>query len=241
MLCNKLWKSCLCVVVDVKKFAQKIAVVLLVLLVASQLVLCVYLCNKNPSQGTGSVNFTIVVDAGHGGVDGGVQVDGVKESDLNLAYSKSLGNLLETCGFNVVYTRHGKDGLYGLPTQGFKRRDMQKRQQIILQSNANLVVSIHMNKFSQSIRSGPQVFYQSGSDSQFAQSVQQSLNSFTGNAHSALGGDFFVCRVSPCPAIIVECGFLSNPTDWQNLQTDVYRQQICQSIFNGMMLYLYST
>lgn len=80
--------------------------------------------------------FTVCIDAGHGGVDGGVTGvnTGVKESDLNLSVSRLLKEQFENCGITVVMTRKTKDGLYGTATSGFKRRDMEKRREIIEQS-----------------------------------------------------------------------------------------------------------
>ena len=222
---------------------KRIMAVLAVLIVL-QLALSVYLCVSTFSKkDTALIDFTVVIDAGHGGIDGGVVAkNGVKESDLNLQYSKELGKLFAERGFNVVYTRKDSGGLYGLPNSGFKQRDMKKRKEIIVGARPNLVLSIHMNKFSQSTRSGPQVFYQEGyEDGQIlAESLQKVFNNFTGNRHEAIDGDFYICRESPCTAVIVECGFLSNDNDSAQLQTDQYRQTICQKIFEGVMLYLYS-
>lgn len=121
-------------------------------------------------------------------------------------------------------------------------RDMLKRKEVICDSQPNLVISVHMNKFSSSVRTGPQVFYQEGKSDgqQLAVSVQKVFNDFTGNSHEAIAGDYFVCRESPCAAVIVECGFLSNEDETRLLQTQDYREKICFEIFKGVMLYLYS-
>ena len=223
--------------------SKKVIAVLLVLIVA-QLCLTTYLCVKQFGANSASlIDFTVVIDAGHGGIDGGVVgVDGVKESSLNLAYAKELGGLFERSGFNVVYTRKTEGGLYGLPTKGFKLRDMKARKEIVDGARPNIVISVHMNKFSASTRSGPQVFYQEGKDDgqTLAESLQRVFNDYTGNAHQAIAGDYYICREISCPAVIVECGFLSNADECALLQTDDYRQQVCNNIFNGVMLYLYS-
>lgn len=220
---------------------RKISAVLAVLILA-QLAVTVYICADDFALSkTSPVDFTVVIDAGHGGIDGGVVgADGTKESDLNLQYANTLGKEFETAGFNVVYTRRGANGLYGLPTKGFKRRDMLARKQVIDKASPNLVISVHMNKFSDSCRSGAQVFFQKGNDEgeMFAQSVQACLNDLSGNTHSALSGDFFVCREVSCPSIIAECGFVSNAAELALLKTDDYRNKICRGIFKGAMLYL---
>ncbi len=213
-------------------------------LIVIQLILTAVLCAKLfADKNTSIVDFTVVIDAGHGGVDGGVvSKSGVKESDLNLEYAKTLGEQFELGGFNVVYTRKSRDGLYGMATDGFKMRDMKKRREIINDCKPNLVISVHMNKFSQSARSGPQVFFQDGAEQGklLAESLQTVFNNLTGNRHEAIGGDFFICRESPCTAVIVECGFLSNDAEAEKLQTEAYRKEICARIFDGVMLYLYS-
>lgn len=218
-------------------------VLILLILIALQLALTTVLCVKQFAYNSKSlIDFTVVIDAGHGGIDGGVvSKSGVKESTLNLAYSKTLGKLFANAGFNVVYTRTNEDGLYGLPTNGFKRRDMLARKQIVDKAKPNLLLSIHMNRFSSNSRSGPQVFYQQGKiDGQtLAQSLQQVFNENTGNNHSSIAGDYYICREVDCPAAIVECGFLSNEQEAELLQTEAHRQLICDLIFKGVMLYLY--
>ena len=222
--------------------SKKVIAVLLALIVA-ELCLTAFLCVRQfSSQDTSLIDFTVVIDAGHGGIDGGVVgVDGVKESSLNLVYAKELGAIFEKGGFNVVYTRTTEGGLYGLPTKGFKLRDMQARKKTVDEARADLVISVHMNKFSQSTRRGPQVFYQEGKErgQALAESLQRVFNEFTGNNHEAIAGDYYICREIDCPAAIVECGFLSNADECAQLQTDEYREQICNYIFSGIMLYLY--
>lgn len=221
---------------------RKLAIVLLAL-IALQLTLTTVLCVKQfASSNQALIDFTVVIDAGHGGIDGGVvSSSGVKESTLNLAYSKTLGNIFSNAGFNVVQTRTTEDGLYGLPTNGFKRRDMQARKAIVDKAHPNLLISVHMNKFSASYRTGPQVFFQQGKEDgqSLAQSLQKIFNDSTGNRHEAIAGDFYICREIDCPAVIVECGFLSNDEEAALLQTEEHRQQICDLIFKGVMLYLY--
>ena len=223
---------------------SKNAVLLLLVLLVVQLALLLYLCSKQfEGQSTSLIDFTIVIDAGHGGIDGGVVApDGTKESDLNLVYAKALGNIAQDAGFNVLYTRTSSGGLYGLPTKGFKMRDMIARKKVVETSNANLVISIHMNKFADSRQHGPQVFYQRGSDLSFelASSVQKVLNSFANTNRTTQSGDYYICREVACPSIIVECGFFSNATDVANLLDEQYQQQMCENIFAGVMLYLYS-
>ncbi len=214
------------------------AILLTVLMVAN--VVCMVLLYSSRYSSV-ELGYTFVIDAGHGGIDSGVVGDsGITESSLTLLYANQLGGLLEDRAFGVVYTRTTSDGLYGLATSGFKRRDMEARRDIILDADADMVISIHMNYYSASSRSGPQVFYQEGSDSTLATSVQNALNDFTGNSHEALSGDYYICNCTDVPSIIVECGFLSNFTEEQLLITDSYRQELCYAIMVGVLQHLYS-
>ena len=128
----------------------------------------------------GEARPVIVVDAGHGGLDGGVvgTRTGVKESDLNLAVALLLGGMLEEDGFDVVFTRAGKGGLYLDGERGKKSADMRRRADIIARSGAVGVVSIHMNTFSDSSRRGAQVFFDASSSRgrALADAVQTELN-----------------------------------------------------------------
>ena len=87
----------------------------------------------------------IAIDAGHGGMDGGVcgVKTGVKESDLNLEIALILKEQLQELGFKVLLTRKTKDGLYDTTKKGFKRRDMQKRKEILQQENPSMIISLH--------------------------------------------------------------------------------------------------
>ena len=107
--------------------------------------------------------FCVVIDAGHGGIDGGVtgRNSKVAESEINLAIALKLQKLFENAAIKTVLTRKNAGGLYGLATKGYKRRDMQKRAEIIKNSGADLFISIHQNFYSDSSRRGAQVFFYS--------------------------------------------------------------------------------
>jgi len=189
-------------------------------------------------------NLVVVLDAGHGGIDAGVTgvVTGVKESDLNLEMAFVVKTKLENRGATVVMTRTDKGGLYGTTAKGFKLRDMEKRREIIQKASPDIVISIHMNKFSDGKRCGPQVFYQKGAvnGKALAESVQSVLNVFTKNNHESLSGDFYVCQCVDSPSVIVECGFLSNESDEKKLCDKSYQDALGEEIIKGIYLYLYS-
>ena len=199
------------------------------------------------SSGVEVDRYSIVVDAGHGGVDSGTigVITSNKESELNLLIANALGEYLTQAGVKVTYTRQTNDGLYGELTNGFKMRDMQARRDIITSANPDIVVSIHLNKFAIPSRRGVQVYYQTGRDSgeTLAGSIQDIFNTHvnlpqSGRGYEAQRGDFYMCRCVSVPACIVECGFLSNPEDDRLLDTAEYRDQIAYYIYAGIMNYL---
>ena len=198
---------------------------------------------KGIAEASVSYAPVIVLDAGHGGIDAGVRgkKSGIKESDINLAITYELKSCFESAGFCVVLTRKSQAGLYGLPTKGFKLRDMQKRRDIIQECGADMVISVHQNFYSDTSRRGAQVFFnkESQSGKQLAVCIQQSLNSMEGAAekNSPLIGDYYMLECTDSPSVIVECGFLSNESDEALLSDEEYRTQIAYAIFAGAVSY----
>lgn len=188
----------------------------------------------------------IVLDAGHGGIDGGVSGVNtmVKESDLNLQIVKKLEKYLISSDFNVVLTRNSDAGLYGVATKNRKKKDMQRRSEIINKVKPSLVVSIHMNKYSLSTRRGAQVFYKPNDEKgkKLANCVQNCFNKMEESSRecSALMGDYYILNCSEYPSIIAECGFLSNPEDEALLITEQYQDNIAYTIFKGIVEFLLS-
>lgn len=184
--------------------------------------------------------YTIVIDAGHGGRDGGaVGSSGVTESELNLEFSLKLKEMCEDYGFKVVLTRKDMNGLYSIFASNKKKSEMKKRQEIIEKAKPDVVVSIHMNSFSFS-SSGAQCFYASGNESgqALATSVQQALS--TEIEHTGLAakvGDFYVLNCTDYASVLVECGFLSNPEEERKLCDEEYQSNFCRTILYGILDY----
>ncbi len=184
----------------------------------------------------------IVIDAGHGGIDVGVcgTNTGVKESDINLSIAEYLREYFVNAGFTAVLTRKTQAGLYGLPTKGFKLRDMQARRKIIEDCSADMVISVHQNFYSDSKRQGSHVFFKKGSESgkELAVSIQQKLNALNGQErNSPLLGDYYMLECTESPSVIVECGFLSNAEDEAMLCTEEYKKLVAYAIFSGAVSY----
>ena len=186
--------------------------------------------------------FTVVLDAGHGGLDPGVLgcTSKVKESEINLKIVRELEKLFSGAGFRVVLTRKNAGGLYGLPTNGYKRRDMQKRREIIEETRPNAVISVHQNNFlSDRSRRGGQVFFKldDAPGKALADGIQAQLNGLSGQELSALRGDYFMLNCTEYPSVIVECGFLSNTEDEKLLLTEEYRREVALAIFKGVLAF----
>lgn len=188
--------------------------------------------------------YTVVIDAGHGGGDKGVKgaKTDVSESEINLLVAFNLKNVLEERGVKVVLTREKdsvlEDGI------GTKADDFERRKSIINEAKPNLVVSIHQNKFPDSTRRGAQVFFNEGSEEgkNLARAVQASLNEINnervGRTFSALKGDYYILNCSFYPSCIIECGFLSNEEDEKLLTDAQYRELLSNKISNGIFAYL---
>ncbi|MBQ8429859.1 MAG: N-acetylmuramoyl-L-alanine amidase [Clostridia bacterium] len=188
----------------------------------------------------------VVVDAGHGGVDGGVvgRKTGVKESDVNLAIAFELCEVLTDMGVDVVMTRKTEAGLYDTATKGFKKRDMQRRKEIAEEAKPDFLISVHQNAYPSSRYRGGQVFYNAEDESgeKLAILTQNALNAlYAGEgakARTHAKGDFFMLKCYSCPSLLIECGFLSNAADEALLQSAVWQRKLAETIASGLVAYL---
>ncbi len=219
--------------ITLKKKSVAVAIVLIVAVVAIS-VGCAFVA-ENAARATmvKTNGMTVVIDAGHGGIDGGVVGStGVKESDINLKMAGILQKEIESRGFRVVLTRTGKDALNNI-----KRLDMQARKEIIVKAAPVAVISLHVNRFSDKSRRGAQVFYDdTGIGKDFAESMQKTINEkinakYSGrDDYEAIDGDLFITKCVKVPSVIIECGFISNPEDEKLLLSREYCQELCKNI-----------
>ena len=194
--------------------------------------------------GAGQDGFSVVIDAGHGGMDGGVTgiTTGVKESDLNLSLAFLLQELFLDAGFSVTMTRKTSFGLCEGAKPWTKKGDMKMRKEIIQTSNPDFVLSIHQNSlaFTRSTR-GAQVFYKQGEEQgkRVALLAQNALNAVYARhgvkGRNAVAAEYYMLECANVPSLIIECGFLSNPDDEKLLLTDVHKKQIAVAIFSGVV------
>jgi len=184
---------------------------------------------------------TIVVDPGHGGTDpGAVGSRGTLEKDVALAISKKLAYFFQQGGAKVVLTRD-RDRDLGSPENPAKVEDLQKRVQIAHKAKDDLLISVHLNHFSDRSEYGAQAFYQHGSAAgkKLAERIQLQLNAFLiDSGRRALAGDFYLCRNAKIPVVIVEVGFLSHPEEEKKLREDAYQTKAAWAIYRGVIDYL---
>jgi N-acetylmuramoyl-L-alanine amidase len=224
-------------------FKRKSLMVFALVLTATLIFVIIFSVLSYSSKKPPSIGITVVIDAGHGGIDDGTVglLTKVKESELNLKVAKELKSFFVAAGVNVVMTRENSEGLYGTKSPGFKRRDMNKRKEIIEKAKPDLVISIHMNKFPQSYVRGARVFFckESEKSETAAIKVQNALNkNVNERTFTVLKGDYFILNCTEYTSILVECGFLSNVLDEQLLQTSEHRKKVAYQIFAGSMDYL---
>lgn len=190
----------------------------------------------------------IVVDAGHGGFDGGAVVGNVVEKDINLVISLRLRDLMRVNGYRVSMTREADistaDSDNGR-TRTKKVSDMHNRLKL-LESHPNAIfISIHQNKFQQSRYYGAQVFYSPNhSESEtLAQQLQDTFRTLLQPENTReikkAGSELFLLYNAKVPAVLVECGFLSNPTECEKLTTPEYQSQVALTVLCASAQYLY--
>ena len=188
----------------------------------------------------------IIIDPGHGGEDGGASANGLLEKDINLSIALKLRDMLSSGGYQVVLTRDSDISVYD-PSAGTTREkkvsDLQNRVEIINGSKNNILVSIHQNKFEQEQYYGTQIFY-STNDPRSEKLAQEIKSSVTGllqpeNKRELKPADSssYILSKAEVPAVIVECGFLSNPEEAGRLSQDEYRKQMAFAVYCGIMSY----
>ena len=232
------------------KFTDKISILILASLVLSALLFSIII-SKNYidilSANTSSSEFTVIIDAGHGGEDGGaVAPDESVEKDYNLAITLKLESVLRTYGFNVIMTRKTDTMTCddGLKTQREKKvSDIKNRLNLISQYNNCIFVSIHQNKFNDISQNGTQVFYSKNNENSkiLAESIQNSIinNLQTDNKRciKQSGTEIYLLYHATVPAVLVECGFLSNQNDLKLIKDENYQSQLALLIADGIIKY----
>ena len=222
------------------KFRLRVAALFVLLLIVA-----VWLFYDNFSGGSVSAqtlsedNLTLIIDPGHGGADGGaVSISGIYESTINLRIAEKLDQIMGLYGVPVMMTRTSDDIDYPDNADTIaekKRADQKARLEIVNQTPHPVFISIHQNKFTSPGPFGAQVLYAPTDGSRdFAMSLQnlliQNINPENYRTASEIPDNIFLLNNVSCPAILIECGFLSNAEEEKLLQTDIYQLKIAAVI-----------
>lgn len=198
-----------------------------------------YRCRNETQKASASLP-TVVLDAGHGGEDGGaIDALGRCEKDLNLAVAKKVREYLLANGVSVVMTREDDSMLYDRspnPSGSKKRRDLEGRAAVCKTVENPVFVSIHMNSFPQTQYHGLQVWYGTKNETSkpLAEAIQSQIKSTlqpeNERSVKAATSAIFLLSNLDCPAVLVECGFLSNPEEADRLRDETYQNALAKEI-----------
>lgn len=188
--------------------------------------------------------YIVAIDPGHGGYDPGkIGINDKLEKDINLAISLKLKEQLEKDNIKVIMTREDDSSLNTEEGGSKKSSDMRNRVNIVNSANPDICISIHQNSYTSKNVKGAQVFYYSKSKEgkEFAELLQNLIKSDVdvNNKRSAKeNNNYYVLINVKCPAVIVECGFLSNWDEATALTDDIYQQKIADTIKKAIIEYL---
>lgn len=220
-----------------------VAVVLIFLLPLQNIKSVIHIIKIRPLD-----NKIIVIDPGHGGIDGGTNIGNILEKDINLSISLKLKDLLSKKGATVIMTRDIDVSLddHIIGNGSRHREDLEARVKIIDESKADIFISIHVNHIKNVKKIGPIVFYDTNNQAQkyLAEHMQDYLNNILTYKkmgitlkHVATAADYYILRNSIIPGVIVEMGFISNETDRKLLLEEDHQNEIVEQITKGVIKY----
>lgn len=196
---------------------------------------------------TNGTSRTVIIDAGHGGEDGGaVGKGGVVEKDINLPIAMKTAESLKKSGYDVVLTRDGDYAVYSEEARTLREKkvsDIHNRFAIIEDSGDCIFVSIHMNHFDSAYVCGAQTFYSGNNpeSKKLADSVQSAIKTLVQPENERVTkkatSSIYLLYYAQVPAIMVECGFISNENEAAKLQTTEYQNQMAAAIAEGINHY----
>ena len=226
-----------------------IIIIFLFVIIISVLILYTSFCNHNAvTASAGVMSFdTVILDAGHGGADGGaVAPDGTEEKLVNLQITLKIKAILELYGYNVVLTRTDDNSIHDEKATSLRQQkvsDIRNREKIINSHPAAIFVSIHQNKFYDSSVHGAQVFYSKNNplSQNLAQSISDSIVTEIQQDNprqiKKSGTEIYLLYHSQIPSVMVECGFLSNNDDLNKLKNDSFQKLLAITIVKGILNY----
>lgn len=224
----------------------KRAIIILAVMAFAITYLTVTIYNRDFKSAFSSKNGkTVVIDAGHGDPDGGaVAADGTCEEEINLEISKKLRAILEEKCYNVIMTRENHEGIFseGGSVREKKTSDMHNREKIMNEAGADIFVSVHLNKFNDPKIFGAQVFYSKNDpdSARLANLIQEELLKLDENnkrVEKEAESSIYLMKKASIPAVIAECGFLSNPDEANKLKDSAYQEKIARAVATGIENY----
>ena len=192
-------------------------------------------------------NLILKCSKKHPSDEGAESSNGITEAQINLKIALKLQNLLEQSGCTVILTRSDDNGIYDLDKNTIKEKkisDIKNRVKIGNESSADMFISIHLNKISESQYYGWQCFYKNNDENskRLANTLQATLNETIEKTNDRVAlpiKDIYIVEHVEIPISIVECGFLSNPEEEKQLQEDEYQNKLAWGIYNGIINYFY--
>ncbi len=191
-------------------------------------------------------SHTVTIDAGHGIPDEGAQNEnGLTEARINLKIALKVQKLLEVSNCTVILTRSDENGIYDIDSKTLREMkvsDMKNRVKIGNSSDSDIFISIHLNKIPQNQYYGWQTFYKKNSEegkklsNYIQENLNQSIQIENKRVPQTISGKYIIENLE-IPTVIVECGFLSNPTEANLLTQNDYQDKIAWGIYCGIMDY----
>lgn len=221
---------------------KAVALIMAVFMLAAMYFLAKEAATYTISQRT-EEKYVVVIDVGHGGNDPGkVGVNQILEKDINLQVALKLETFLQQSDLTVILTRREDMGLYDEGASNKKVQDMRRRIELIREADADLVVSIHQNSYSDGAVRGPQCFYYRDSEEgqRAALILQEQLNNGleVERPREAKANDsYYLLKKSTVPTIIAECGFLSNREEALLLDSEAYQEKLAWNLYLGILKY----
>lgn len=227
-----------------------IAIITAFLIILSAMLYLTFMANFSAAEASSMpiTQKTVIVDAGHGGDDGGaIGIDGTVEKDINLDIALKLEKILKFYGFNVIMTRTQDimtcdDGIDSMRKR--KISDIHNRFELMRKNPDAIFISVHQNKFEDSSQHGTQVFY-SGNDErskELAEAIQTSVTLTLQRKNDRVvkksGSGIYLLYHAKIPAVLVECGFISNSDEVKKLKDESYRMKLAILIADGLLKYL---
>ncbi|HCB65432.1 MAG TPA: hypothetical protein DEP43_05650 [Ruminococcaceae bacterium] len=198
-----------------------------------------------PTLAEYSAEPVVIIDAGHGGMDGGaIGIDGQIEKEINLSIALKLDTMLQAYGFQTILTRNSDVSIHSADAKTVRQQktsDLKNRLKLLEDTESGILISIHQNQYSKSSAHGTQVFYgrNCAQSKELAEMLQKTITGYlqpdnTREIKQATK-DIYILYQATKPAVMVECGFLSNREEAARLTDEEYQDQIAFSICMALM------